>query len=369
MSIPLLSVSRRIRTTPFTKKLEDHGVKAYTVYNHMLLATTFRTIEEDYHHLKSAVQVWDVSVQRQIEIKGKGAKQLVERLTPRDLTNLTTEKCFYIPIVDQNGGMINDPVLIKLDEDRYWVSIADSDVLFWILGLATSGHLNVKILEASVYPIAIQGPRSKILMKRVFGNAIEDIPFFGIKTLKFNDTDFLISKSGYSKQSGFEIYIEDQDAGLNLWDALFEAGLDLEIRAGCPNLIERVEAGLLSYGNDMTIENSPYECGLGKFCSAKKLKSFTGFNSLIAESLDGPNKQIRYLEIDGVNLPNCIRPWKISRKGKNVGQITSAAYSPDFKTNVAIGMVSKTSWNDNTDVLIHIKEKTYDAVVRSKTFI
>ncbi len=369
MSIPLLSVSRRTRITPFTKKLEDHGVKAYTVYNHMLLATTFKTVEEDYHHLKSAVQVWDVSVQRQIEIKGPGAKQLIERLTPRNLTNLTTEKCFYIPIVDRNGGMINDPVLIKLEEDHYWISIADSDVLFWILGIVTSGKINVKISEASVFPLAIQGPKSTILMERVFGSAINNIPFFGIKTLNFNNTNFLISKSGFSKQSGFEIYIDDQDAGLNLWDALFEAGLDLEIRAGCPNLIERIEGGLLSYGNDMTIENSPYECGLGKFCNPETVKSCIGRESLISESLKGPAKQIRYLEIDGSNLPNCTKPWRISHNGKDVGQITSAAYSPDFKTYVAIGMVTSTSWHDKTEVLVHAGENKYDARIRTSTFI
>jgi dimethylsulfoniopropionate demethylase len=366
---PKLSVSRRTRLTPFSKKLEKNGVKAYTVYNHMLLPTLFKSFEEDYSHLKSAVQVWDVSVQRQIEIKGRDAKALISRLTPRDLTKLDTDRCFYTPMVNHRGRMVNDPVLIKLDEERYWLSIADSDVLFWASGIALGSNLDVEVFEADEHTLAIQGPKSNILMERVFGNVVCDLAFFGLRRVNFNGYSLLISRSGFSKQGGFEIYIEDRSLGLILWDAFFEAGIDLDVRAGCPNLIERIEAGLLSYGNDMTMENSPYECGLGNFCNPDLTPSCVGSNALILESIKGPNKLIRYFDIQGSELPNCITPWPIIKNDNIVGQITSAAYSPDFKTNVAIGMIAKDNWDDKTEVVININEKKHDAFVKTKSFI
>jgi dimethylsulfoniopropionate demethylase len=231
---PFLSISRRTRRTPFTDRVTAAGVKAYTIYNHMLLPTVFRSVTEDYRHLKTAVQVWDVACERQVEVRGPQAAELVQMLTPRDLSDMTIGQCLYTPMVDETGGMLNDPVTVKLDEDRYWVSIADSDLLFWVKALAHGFRLAVDVFEPDVSPLAIQGPQADELAARVFGDAVRSIRFFRYKRLSFNGTELVVARSGYSKQGGFEIYVEGSQHGEPLWDALFEAGRDLDVRAGQP---------------------------------------------------------------------------------------------------------------------------------------
>ena len=174
----LISPSRRIRRTPFSEGVEAAGVKGYTVYNHMLLPTMFESVVADYHHLKEHVQVWDVACERQVELRGPDAERLMQMLTPRDLRKMQVGQCFYVPIVDETGGMLNDPVAVKLADDRWWISIADSDLLFWVKGIAYGYRLDVLVDEPDVSPLAIQGPKADDLMARVFGDAIRDIRFF-----------------------------------------------------------------------------------------------------------------------------------------------------------------------------------------------
>jgi len=253
-------------------------------------------------------------------------------------------------MVDETGGMLNDPVAVKLDEDRYWISIADSDLLFWIKGIANGYRLEVRVEEPDVSPLAVQGPLADDLMARVFGDAVRDIRFFRYKRLEFQGRSLVVARSGYSKQGGFEIYVEGGDIGMPLWHALFEAGADLDVRAGCPNLIERIESGLLSYGNDMTRDNTPHECGLGRFCNTEAAIGCVGRDALIRVAKDGPVQQIRPIAIEGGPVPGCDRPWPVMSGQAQVGQVTSAAWSPDFETNVAIGMVRMTHWQPFTDV-------------------
>ncbi len=365
-----LSVSRRLRKTHFTQKVIDSGVRAFTVYNHMLLPTVFKSVEEDYHHLKKAVQIWDVSCERQVEIKGRDAKSLVQKIVPRDLASLTKTKCLYVPLVNSKGGMINDPIIIKLDKDRYWISIADSDVLLWIEGIATGLNLNVSIFEPDVSPLAVQGPKSKGLMIRLFGTEIEHLHFFDIGEFQFMGSTFLISRSGYSKQCGYEIYVNQPDLAENLWDALFEAGKDLNVRAGCPNLIERIEGGLLSYGNDMTIDNTPFECGLDKFLPKVISDKCIGADILNSDHARYPKKIIKSLSIDFTDRISCEEPWEIfSEKDEHVGQITSAAYSPSFQKVVALGMVNTKVLRLNETLYTKIDNKKYHTIAEEKPFI
>ena len=365
-----LSKSRRIRKTPFTQKVMAAGVKAFTVYNHMLLPTVFESVEEDYRHLKKEVQIWDVSCQRQVEIHGEDAKKLVQKITPRDLTALTKAKCFYAPLVNANGGMINDPIIIMLAEDRYWVSIADSDVLLWILGIATGLKLDVSICEPDVSPLAIQGPKSRILLKRLFGTKIEQLRFFEVANFQFQNANLVISRSGWSKQGGYEIYLEDLDSAETLWNTLFEVGEDLNVRAGCPNLIERIEGGLLSYGNDMTLANTPFECGLGKFLPDVIAKDCIGAHILNSSSVRSPSKIIKSLSIDYGQRIYCEEPWAIyDMKDENVGQITSAAYSPDFQKVVALGMINTLSIDSGKTIYTIINNKKHIIQIEEKPFI
>ncbi len=350
MGMAMLSPSRRLRRTPFSEGVEAAGVKAYTVYNHMLLPTVFRSIEEDYRHLKSAVQVWDVSCERQVELRGPDAGRLVQLLTPRDLRAMLPGQCYYIPVVDETGGMLNDPVAVKLDENRWWISLADSDLLYWIKGLAFGYRLDVLIDEPDVSPLAVQGPRSDDLMARVFGEQVRDIRFFRFAYLEFQGTHLVVARSGYSKQGGFEIYVEGAHLGMPLWNALMEAGKDFDVHAGCPNGIERVESGLLSYGNDMTDDNTPHECGLGRFCNTQTAIGCIGRDALLRVAKEGPVQQIRAIAIDGGPIGPCDRYWPLMDRNKLVGRISSAAWSPDFQTNVSIGMVRMTHWDEGSEL-------------------
>lgn len=366
---PFLSISRRTRRTPFTDRVTAAGVSAYTVYNRMLLPTVFKSVVEDYRHLKTAVQVWDVACERQVEIRGPQAAELVQMLTPRDLSAMTIGQCYYTPMVDETGGMLNDPVTVKLDEDRYWVSIADSDLLFWVKGLAVGYRLAVDAFEPDVSPLAVQGPQADELVARVFGEEARSIRFFRYKRLAFNGVELVVARSGYSKQGGFEIYVEDGRHGEPLWDALFEAGRDLDVRAGCPNLIERIEAGLLSYGNDMTRANTPHECGLGRFCDTRSAIGCVGRDALLRVAREGPLKQIRYLEISGEAVPPCSEPWMVSAGGEPAGQVTSAAWSPDFGGNLAIGMIGRDFWDEGSQVDVATPSGPRAARVRVKSWL
>lgn len=364
----VIAPSRRVRRTPFTEGVVAAGVKGYTVYNHMLLPTVFRSVEEDYHHLKSAVQIWDVAVERQVELRGPDAARLMQMLTPRDLRGMLPGQCYYVPIVDETGGMLNDPVALKLSEDRWWISIADSDLLFWVKALAYGYRLDVLVDEPDVSPLGIQGPLADKLMQRVFGDAVNDIRFFRFGWFDFEGNTFAIARSGYSKQGGFEIYVEGFENGMPLWNALMEAGKDLDIHAGCPNLIERIEGGLLSYGNDMTRDNTPHECGLGKFCSTQTAIGCVGRDALLRVAKEGPTQQIRPIEIEG-DLPVCDRVWPLTSGKKRVGQVTSATMSPDYKTGVAIGMVRMTHWDEDTQLTVHTQDGPRSATVRESFWI
>ncbi len=271
---------------------------------------------------------------------------------------------FYVPIVDETGGMLNDPVAVKLAEDRWWISIADSDLMLWVKGIANGYRLDVLVDEPDVSPLAVQGPKADELMARVFGDAVRDVRFFRFGHFEFQGRDMVVARSGYSKQGGFEIYVEGSDIGMPLWHALMEAGRDLDVRAGCPNGIERVEAGLLSYGNDMTDDNTPHECGLGRFCDTQTAIGCIGRDALLRVAKEGPVQQVRAIEIAGDPVPRCDRVWPLMAGARQVGQVTSAVWSPDFGVNVAIGMVRMTHWDPGTPLQLRGPAGMQEAIVR-----
>ena len=265
--------------------------------------------------------------------------------------------------------MLNDPVAVKISDDHWWVSIADSDLLYWVKGIAHGWRLDVLVDEPDVSPLAVQGPKSDDLMADVFGDEVRNIRFFRFKKLEFNNQIFIVARSGYSKQGGFEIYVEGDHNAMPLWNALFEAGKKYNVHAGCPNLIERIEGGLLSYGNDMTDDNTPHECGLGKFCDTQEALGCVGRDALLRVAKDGPTQMIRAIEISGSDVGVCDRWWPVIANGKKVGRVSSAAYSPDFKTNVSVGMVKMTHWDENSEVQVVTNNGTRDAVVKESFWI
>ena len=341
-------MSRRIRRTPYTDKVEGCGVRGFSVVNHMLLPKAFQpSVEQDYWHLSEHVQLWDVSCQRQVELRGADAAHLAQWMTPRDLRRAKIGQCLYVPLIDENGGMVNDPILLKLAEDHFWLSIADSDVLLWAKGLALGAKLNVTVREPDVSPLAVQGPKAEDLMASVFGEAIRQLKFFRFARFPFCNTKQVIARSGYSRQDGFEIYLNDGQLGACLWDTLWDAGQAFNVTPGCPNLTDRVEAGLLSYGNEMTRDNNPLECGLERYCQLDGSIDFIGREALLKIQRAGVERMIRGVLFDGGACPPCGKPWPViaaGSAGERIGQITTASYSPRFQRNVGLSMIQRGYW-------------------------
>ncbi len=356
MLTPTLAASCRLRSTPYTKCVEALGVSGYSVVNHTIMPKGFRqSVEQDYWHLRNHVQLWDTSCERQVELIGPDAARLAQLMTPRDLGHAEVGQCLYAPMVDAQGAMLNDPIILKLAPDHFWFSIADSDVLLWAKGLATGMALDVSVDEPDVSPLSVQGPKSDDLMARVFGPEVRNIDFFRFKKLDFADFaghPLVVSRSGYSKQGGFEIYLDDSAKGEPLWDALWLAGKDLDVLPGSPNLIERIEGGLMSYGNEMTRANNPLECGLEKYCQLDGSVEFIGLKALQNISRQGPQRQIRGVIFDGDPCSACRRPWPVWCQDKKVGQVTSAIWSPRFKANVSLAMIDREYWNVDQQVVV-----------------
>ncbi len=352
-----LSMSARIRRTAYTDKVEALGVRGFSVVNHMLLPKAFaRSVEEEYWHLREHVQMWDVSCQRQVEIRGRDAARLVQWMTPRNIGDAVAGQCLYAPLVDQHGGMINDPILLKHAADWFWFSIADSDVLLWAQGLALGAAMEVSIVEPDVSPLAIQGPKAEDLMAHVFGQGIREVGFFRFAMFDFQGTRQLIARSGYSRQGGFEIYLRDSRLGTALWDTLWDAGQAFNLRPGCPNLIERIEGGLLSFGNEMTRENNPLECGLGNFCELDGSVEYIGLDALQAINTAGIKRRVSGVIFDGGPCPICAKPWPVTAVDDDeraLGQVTSAIYSPRLAANVGLGMIATEFCTPGQRVRIH----------------
>lgn len=350
---PRLAVSRRLRSTPYTPRVESLGVSDYSIVNHTILPKGFgRSVEEDYWHLREHVQLWDVSCQRQVSVQGVDAERLVQLMTPRDLRDAKIGQCLYAPLIDQNAGMLNDPVILKLANDHFWLSIADSDVLLWANGLAIGFDLNVCVTEPDVSPLAVQGPKAEILMERVFGKAIHAISFFRFTELEFNRRPLVVARSGYSRQGGFEIYLDDSSLGLALWDTLWQAGEDLDIAPGSPNLIERVEGGLLSYGNEFTNANNPLECEMEKYCSFDDSLHYIGRQALSEIKAAEPIQRIRHIQFNGAKCPPCASTWPLITNGVEAGHISTAIWSPRLQCNVALGMLKRGYWNKGQPVSV-----------------
>ena len=361
--------SRRLRSTPYTSRIEKQGVTAYSSYNHMLLPAAFGSIVESYHHLKKNVQVWDVAGERQVEIIGDDSAKLVQLMTCRDLSKSKDGRCYYCPIIDDKGNIINDPVVLRISNNRWWISIADSDVILFAKGLAIGNKFDVQISEPDVNIMAIQGPKSFKLMEKVFGDEITKLKFFGFDYFDFKGTKHLIAQSGWSKQGGYEIYVENTKSGLELYDHLFETGKEFDVKPGCPNIIERIESGLLSYGNDMDINDNPFECGFDKFVNIDSDVNFLGKENLKQIKLEGIKKKLMGVQIEAkeINVTGSI----VLKDENNIkiGELRSGCYSPYFGKVIGIAMLKKPFWEVSQTVKIEINGTTFDGKVCDLPFI
>ena len=334
-----LAVSPRVRSTPFHDRVLAAGAKAYTIYNHMLLPVTYESLEADYLHLLERVQLWDVACERQVEVLGRDALALVELMTPRDIGRCAVGQCKYVPVVDEHGGIVNDPLILRLAEDRFWLSVADSDVLLWAKGIAVGRGFDVEVREPDVSPLALQGPLADDVAEAVFGPWVRSLGFFRFRETEVDDIPVVVARSGWSKQGGFEIYLCDGARGGALWDRIFDAGRAQGIRPGAPNLIERIEGRLISYGCDVTLEHDPFEAGLEAYCDLDKPAEYLARDALAKRRHRPPARRLEGVVIAGERIePNTVR-LPLEAGGRGVGYVTSAVYSPRLARNVALAMV------------------------------
>ena len=369
MSSVKIAKAKRLRSTPYTSRIEKQGVTAYTIYNHMLLPAAFAdSLEDSYYHLKKHVQIWDVAAERQVEISGEDSAELVQLMTCRDLSKSKDGRCYYCPIIDDQGGLINDPVVLRLNKNKWWLSIADSDVILFAKGLAIGKNYNVKIIEPNVNIMAVQGPKSFPLMEKVFGKCITELKFFGFDYFDFKGSKHLIARSGWSKQGGYEIYVENTKSGLELYDYLFDIGKEFNVKPGCPHLIERIESALLSYGNDFDLNNNPLECGFDKYVNLENDIKFLGKEKLKEIKSKGVSKKLMGIKIDH-NEITVSKAIEVRINSKRVGELRSGVYSPTFKQVIGIVMIDKPYFELDTEVELTINNKTKAGILCNIPFV
>ena len=359
-----LTLSKRIKSTPFTSRNDLNGVKAYTVYNKTLLPTIFDTLLDDYYHLLEYVQLWDVSCQKIIQIKGPDASHFLSLISCRDLSNAEPGKCYYTPMTNAKGGLLNDTLVLCIEKDCYWVSLSDSDIFMWVTGILTNLSLKVFIEEKEVYTLAIQGPNSNALLREITGNEIDKLSFFSFKDFKIKNKNFLISRTGFSKQGGYELYIKNPSSGRWLWDLVIQEGFKFNLKVGTVNLIERVESGLLSYGNDMTIKDTPFDCSLGKYCSLESDYNFIGKKALLTQSKRGPFRDIYKVYFEA---PPNLDSFDVScyAGDKKIGKLTSLIFSPKFNKYLGFMITKKENINNDKEFFVKIRTAMYKASIEN----
>lgn len=359
----------RIRRSPFFNATLEGGCSSYTVYNHMLLPTAYDDLEKEYWKLLNDVTVWDVSVERQVEITGPDGFAFTNLLTPRDLTKCKVGQGKYVVITADDGGIINDPVLLRLGENHFWLAVADSDLLLWAMGIAHNSGMDVQIREPDVSPMQIQGPKSKLVMQSLFGDEVLELAYYYFLERDLDGIPVIVTRTGWTGEVGFEIYLRDGSRGEELWDRVMAAGKPYNISATGPSDIRRIEAGILNYGIDLTLDTNPYEAGLGWLVDLEQEADFVGKEALRRIKAKGAKRKLVGVEIAGDPLDLNMTPWSVSVDGREVGRVTSAVYSPRLEKNIGYAMVPIESSETGSTLTVATPAGDRQATVVPKPFV
>ena len=353
-----LSIGARIRKSPFFEASIESGLTAASVYNHMYMPTSYGDPDAEYNRLINGVAVWDVAVERQVAIKGPDAITLVKYLTPRNLDGLVIGQGKYVPICKHDGSIINDPVLLQIADNEVWLSIADSDLYLWVSAIAGSFGMDVEVFEPDVSPLAVQGPKATKVVSNLFGEWVKELKYFGFCEANLDGIPLIVSKSGWSKQGGYELYLRDGKRGYDLWKRVFEAGKDDDIGPGTPNYIERLESGLISFGADTDAVTNPFELGMDRFVDLTQKNNFIGKDALIDIKRKGIERRFTGFFLDGprVTKPNEHR-LTLFQSGKDVGYVSACGYSPRLRKNIGVGMVSLEALRSEATIGMEAPEK------------
>ena len=334
------SFGTQVRKSPYFDATVRWGAKGFSVYNHMYIPRDFGDPVQNFWNLVNDAILCDVAVERQVEITGPDAAQFVQLLTPRNLSECAVGQCKYVLITDENGGVLNDPVLLRLAENHFWLSLADSDILMWAKGVAVNSGLDVNLGEPDVSPLQLQGPKSGEIAKAIFGERIDGLKYYWLEEFELNGIPLIISRTGWSSELGYEIYLRDGSRGNELWDHIMEAGKPMGLVPGHTSTIRRIEGGMLSYQADMDYTVNPFELGLGRLVDLEMNADFIGKKALKKIKSDGIKRSQVGIEISCSPLkhPNTSY-WPIMVGSEEVGYITSAVYSPRLDKNIALAMM------------------------------
>ena len=359
----------QIRKSPYFDSTVKWGATGFSVYNHMYIPRDFGSPEQNFWNLIEKSILCDVAVERQVEITGPDAYKFTQLLTPRDLSKLSIGQCKYVLIVNNDGGILNDPVLLRLAENHFWLSLADSDVLLWAQGVAVNSGLDVKISEPDVSPLQLQGPTSQEIMVKLFGEDIRDLKYYWLREYQLDGIPLIVSRTGWSSELGYEIYLRDGSKGNELYEKIMAAGKEHGIQPGHTSSIRRIEGGMLSYHADADIHTNPYELGFDRLVNLETDIDFIGKEALKKIKQNGiKRKQVGLIiDCDPLSGPNTTF-WPIEKDGKIIGKVTSAVYSPRLKKNIALAMIeiNYSELGNQLDVQTH--EGKYSATIVEKPF-
>jgi len=330
----------QIRKSPYFDATVRWGAKGFSVYNHMYIPRDFGDPEQNFWNLVNDAILCDVAVERQVEITGPDAAKFTQMLTPRDLSKMAVGQCKYILITNADGGILNDPILLRLAENHFWISLADSDILLWAQGVAVNSGLDVTIREPDVSPLQLQGPKSGLIMQELFGEDIMDLKYYWLREVDLDGIPLIVSRTGWSSELGYELYLRDGSRGDELWEKIMVAGMDHGLKPGHTSSIRRIEGGMLSYHADADINTNPYELGFDRLVNLDMEADFIGKAALKRIKEEGISRKQVGLIIDGEPLkgPNTTF-WGINKDGETIGKVTSAVYSPRLEQNIALAMV------------------------------
>ncbi|MEM7424449.1 MAG: glycine cleavage T C-terminal barrel domain-containing protein, partial [Pseudomonadota bacterium] len=331
----------QVRKSPYSDAALRWGARGFSVYNHMYIPRDFGDPVENFWNLVNVAILCDVAVERQVEITGPDAARFTQYMCCRDLSGMEVGQCKYVLITDQDGGIINDPILLKLGAQHFWLSIADSDVLLWARGLAVNSGMDVEIREPDVSPLQLQGPKSRDILRAAFGEAPTGLKYYRFMEYDWDGVPLIISRTGWSSELGYEIFLRDGAAGDRLWEHLMAAGAPLGLKPGHTSSIRRIEAGMLSYHADMTLVNNPYEMGMDRLVDLGMDADFVSRRALTRIKAEGVSRRFVGLEIDGDPLIGSNDAhWPIMSGCQAVGHVTSAVHSPRLEKNIALAMVA-----------------------------
>lgn len=331
----LVQRGARLRRSPFYEAEQRYGPRGYTVYNHMLFPINFDDFEAEYWHLLNHVTLWDVAVERCLEISGPDGFKFAQLMTPRDLSTCAVGQAKYVLICAADGGILNDPVMTRMEENRFWFALASSDALFYAKGLAARTGLRVEIREAEAHPLQIQGPKSKDVMSDLFGPDILDLKYYFFREAKVDGIPVIVTRTGWTSEVGYEVYLLDPARGTDLWERIMKAGNPYNIRPTGPSDIRRIEGGIFNWGADMTYENNPFEMGLERLVDFQMKGECVAMDALRKIKERGVERRIAGVEIDGAPFPALnFTKWPAAKGSQRVGKVTSAIYSPRLKKNI-----------------------------------